>query len=310
MPITPSLYADKILTNASVAYRNMNYIAEILAPVMLVDNRTGIYFVYDKSNLRVDNDVRTGKSNTPVVDFGMTKANFGPLTEHALKSGIEKDEMDEFQDPYDPKIDHTNTVTDRMLLNKEYALATVMSSTSIVTQNVTLSGGSQWDDYANSTPIEDIKVAFNTVLQKGAMRPNTFACSWRVWTTLVNHPEIVDRIKYSQLGVTTEQLFAQIIGVKNVVIGDAVYNSANQGQADNLQYVWGLNAWLMFVPPKPALRSIAAFYTLVLKNGRYVDSWVEMDPKVTWVRVNDYYNQKLIAVESIYLINAACSSNA
>ncbi len=306
MPTISSVYTDQILTNISVAYRNAEYIAETLAPVIFVPKRTGLYFVYDKANLRVENDVRTGKAGTPVVDFGLTKSSYGPLTEHALKSGIEKDEMDEYSDPYDPMTDHTNTVSDRLLLNKEYALSTTMSSTAVITQNVTKSGTGQWSDYANSDPFTDIQTGIDNVVKQGVMRPNTLVLSYPVWSKLKNHPDLIERIKYTNAsGTLTTDALATLFDLDQVIIGKAVYNTAREGQTSSLDYVWGKNAWVMYIPNAPALRSLASFYTLVLQNGRYVDRWFEYDNKVTWVRGNDYYNQKLIAVEGVYLIKNA-----
>jgi hypothetical protein len=298
-------YVDTLLTNISVQFRNTQFVAETIAPVLFVDHRTGLYFVYDTANLRQENDLRSGKSGTAVVDFGLTKTQYGPLAEHALKSGIEKDEMDEFANPYDPKIDHTNTVSDRMLLNKEIALATVMASTAVITQNQTNSGGQQWSDYANSDPFGDIQGAIDTVLENALMPANTLVLGYQVWSKLKNHPDLIDRVKYTQFGKMSTDALAALFDLDQVIIAKAVYNTAAEGLTPSNAFVWGKNAWVMYVPPTPALRSPAAFYTLVLKNGRYVDSWYDFDPKVTWIRVNDYYNQHLIAAQAVYLIKAA-----
>jgi len=305
MPGIANTYVDKALTNVSVKYTNEEYVADRVFPVMEVDKKTGIYYEYDKSNLRKEDSRRVGSAKTAEVDREMVKRNYGPLEEHALKTGVTKDELDNYDSPLNPFIDATEHVTEKLMIEKEVDLATDLANTAIVTQNNTLSGTSQWSDYANSNPFANIETALGSVRLGGIKRPNTVLMGQPVWDKIKHHPDFLDRVKWSNRGVLTTEIFADLIGVDNVIVAPAVYNTVDEGQTDSLDYIWGKHLWVMYVTPRPGLKTISAGYHLTLKNGRYIDRWQSQDRKTEYVRANDYYERKIIAAPAIYLIKNA-----
>lgn len=300
-----SVYQDPLLTDVSVRYSNKSLIAEQVFPIVNVPRRTGVYFVYDKANLRSpQSSVRTDLSRANRVKFAMTKTAYGPLLEHALEAGVPKDEADEQDAPLDLKIDATITVTDKILVEKELALAVFMNSTSNITNNTTKSGTSQWSDFTNSTPFVDIQSA-RTGMMQNTVVPNAFVMGQYVWDQLKNHPDLLDRVKYTQLASLTTEILATLFEVSTVLIGNGAYNNSNEGASDSMTYIWPKSAWLMYITPTPGIRQVTGGYTLTLAGGRYVDTWDEQDKKATFVRYNDYYIQKVIAQEAMYLIKNA-----
>jgi len=300
-------YADPVLSEVSIRYSNdpNDFLAEKVFPILPVIKKTGFVFKYDKSNLKSVSSLRTGSSRASRVNYGLTKTAYGPLLEHSLEIDIEKDIMDMYDTPLEPQTDATLTVTEMFELEKEVALAALLATTGTFTQNVTLSGTSQWSDFDNSTPFIDIETGVSTIILNAAKTPNTILMGYHVWSKLKNHPDMLERVKYSQLGVLTESILSDLINIPNILIGKVVQNTAADGQTDAMGFVWGKNAWLLYVSPTPQIRSISAGYTLTLLKGRYVDAWVEIWNKTNFVRVNDYYQQFPVAIEAVYLIAAA-----
>lgn len=307
MPIVANSFADPILTDISIKYANpaAAFVAEQLFPTVQVDKRTGFYFTYDKSNLRNVDSLRTGKSRSNEIDYGLSKTPYGPLLEHSLSAFIENDLLSQADDPLDPRTDATETVTERMLLEKEIDLATTMSDTAIVTQNTTLAGTDQWSDFDNSDPFDDISTAVAEVKSNSLIAPNTLVLSWSVWNKLRNHPDLIDRVKYSDLGRLTTENLQELFDVQSVVIAGASYNNSDEGAADSLDFVFGKHAWLMYISRTPAIRTVTAGYHLQLTNGRVADNWTRDDGKGEYVQVTDYYEAKLVSADSIYLIKNA-----
>lgn len=308
------IYIPQALTNMSQQYRNPDdaFIQDTLAPVLMVERKTGKYAYYTKSNLRIPtNDKRTGKQKTPETDMNVEWKSYDTLQEHALKEGLEKDVLEQYLNPLDPMMDATRNIMDKMQLRREYDLATTLSNTSVVTQYS--SPSVQWNASTGAgSPIIDISTAVSTMLINGLRTPNTIAMGWQVWLQLANHPDFIDRVKYSQLGMLTTELFADIISrasgiqITKVVIGKAVYDSSAEqvppaGTTSN-GFIWGKHLWLAYVTPNPSLREVNGMYTFVLRNGRYVDGWPTLDRKTTWIRVNDYYNQFLVGPEAFYFL--------
>jgi hypothetical protein len=302
-PTLQDIRYDPILSNVSVAYKNEEYIAERILPVVKVAHPTGKYFVYDTSKFRKEQSLRGMGSSTNEVDYGISQSTAFVIKEHALKEIVPDELVEQSPAPLGPEIDATENVTEKLLVEKEYDLATYMQSTSNLTNYVTLSGTDQWSDYVNSDPIDDIRTGKAAVHAKIFKEPNTLVLGKQVYDKLVDHPDIIDRIKYSALGVATTDLLARIFDVSNVIIAGAGYESANEGQSSSMAYIWGKYAWLLYVTPRPAIRAISFGYHFVDKV-KAVDKWYDKDKKGTFVRVTDRYTREIVSVDCAYLLTA------
>ncbi len=305
MPAQADVFQDPLLTNISVKFTNTEYIAEQIFPTVKVAKKTGNYFVYDKDNLRVDDDERASGTRANRINWNLTKASYGPLVEHSLEGDIPYEIRDAADSPLDIRTDTTLAVTEKVWLRKEKKLATDLANTAKITQNITLSGTDQWSDYSNSDPFDDVQTAKNTIQLNGLMAPNTLIISYEVFAKLIHHPDLIERIKYSQKAVLTEELLASVFQVERVIVGKAVENTAKENQTAVMAYVWGKHAVLAFITPSPGIRKLSFGYHLQLTNGRVVDRWDEPAVKTEFVRVTDYFEPKIIAVEAAYLIKNA-----
>ena len=119
---------------------------------------------------------------------------------------------------------------------------------------------------------------------------------------LAEHPQIIERVKYSQLGVLTSELLARVFQVETILIGEAGYNSANEGQTDAMSYIWGKHAILAYIAPQVRMKQVTLGYTFTYSQ-RLVKRWRDEDREGTYVRVgNDNYVQAIVAVGAGYLI--------
>ncbi len=302
-PSSQDIRIDPVLSNISIAYKNEDYIAEQVLPVIPTTTRTGKYFKYDTSKFRREQSLRAMGAPAKEVDYGVAISTPFVVLDHALKELVPDELKEQAPSPLSPEIDATENVTEKLLIEKEYDLADYMKSTANLTNNTTLSGTSQWSDYANSDPVKDIKTGKKTVHSKIFKEPNTLILGKEVYDTLLDHPDIIDRIKYRS-DVATADILARIFGVERVLIGAAGYESAKEGQTSSLAYIWGKNAWLVYVAPRPAIRQISFGYHFQLKN-RVADKWYDKDREGTWVRVHDTYTREIVTVDAAYLIKNA-----
>jgi len=60
-----------------------------------------------------------------------------------------------------------------------------------------------------------------------------------------NHPDILDRVKYTQTGVVTESLIAGVVGVDEVLVASAVRNTAGEGLTESDSFIVGDDALLI-----------------------------------------------------------------
>lgn len=296
---------DPALSNVSIKYTNDSFIADMIFPAFKVSKQTGKYYIYDKANLRVDSTYRAGGSGANEVDIGVAPTGTFSCDDHALKSFVIDEVQDQADAALNPLIDETEALTEKMLLDREKALAALITNTANVTQNVTLATTAQWSDYSNSDPVGDVRTARTTIHKNTFKKPNTLILGKEVWDMLAEHPQIIERVKYSQLGIITEELIARLFQVEKVLVGEAGSNTAKEGQTDALAYVWGKNAILAYINPKITLK-ILTFGLTFTYSQRKVKRWRDEDREGTFVRIgNDNYVQKIIAVAAGYLIKNA-----
>jgi hypothetical protein len=125
------------------------------------------------------------------------------------------------------------------------------------------------------------------------------AASYRV---LKSHPKLLERIKYSQLGVVTVELMKIIFGVENISVGEAIYVNAGGTFID----IWGDNvvlAWSTITPAQNRTFYEPSFgYTLQKKGMPEVDKYVAQGGKLSMVRNTDIFLPKIVGAEAGYLI--------
>ena len=309
-PIRTQVYIDPLLSDVSIAYQNPGYVSDIIFPEVQVKHRTGKFFKYDKSKFRIANDLRAPGERSSRVTYGLSVTTYGPLQEHSLEQDIPDEDREEVMDPLSLDQDATENLTERILLRKDYDAYTILTTAATGYTNdsngyTTLSGSSQWSDYANSNPIEDIRIGKDLVKARIMKMPNTLLMGYEVFSKLINHPQILERIKYSQLGVVTADLMAKVFNVDRILIAEAEQNTSNEADAsDTMSYLFGKNAWLLYITPRPGVRTVSYGYTL-RQGARKVMSWREDPIETDFIKVKDVYQHMVMAIEAAYRIVTA-----
>jgi hypothetical protein len=164
-----------------------------------------------------------------------------------------------------PDIDGTEYVADALLRYKEKLIA-----------DKTTGGSGLWVYSATpsvawtadtSDPFGDIDTAINGVVSVTGVIPNVAVMSWDVWRNLRQHPDFLDRVKYTRPGARLEPSdLGAWFGFTKVLVGSAVIDSALEGATASQSYIWGDQFWCGYVPQVPSLRTPAAGYVLQWGN--------------------------------------------
>lgn len=307
MPEVSQVHIDAALTNVAVAYSNPNFVADLIAPPVAVRRQSDRYFIYDaaRDRLRSSNDRRAPGTEANQVDFALSNENYY-CEDHALESVIPDEERENADPPIQPEIDRAEFLTDKILLNKEIDLAgKILTGGSIPGE--TLSGTDQWSDYANSDPVAEVEEHKADIQEAVQIVPNTLVLGYDVYAKVRLHPKVTDRTQYMQLGTAGPDELSKLFDVERVLVARALKNTASPGQAASLSYVWGKNAFLCYVPPRPALKRVAFAHSFVWTmapgsvSGHVVEVWRDNHRKSDMIRVQRYYDQKVIAPGALYL---------
>ena len=275
-PQLNQVHVNRPLTNISQAYMQdaSDYIADKIFPVVPVLKQSDRYFVYTKGDW-FRNEAQQRAPGTESAGSGYSLDNtpsyYAPV--YALHKDVDPQIRANSDDPLNADRDATLWTTHRIMLTREILVASTVLATSTWTGSTTtgdITPSPQWD-LANSTPLEDIEKQIWSVKQQTGRFPNRFVLGPRVWEVLKNHDEIVQRIKYTQRGITTPELLASLIappGVPDfqVLVAAAVYNTANQGAADDFQFIAPTkDALLLYAEPEPGI---------MVPSAGYIFTWV------------------------------------
>lgn len=302
------LYLDAALSGVANAWFNQeqDFVANKLMPTVTVKKPTFKVAQYGKENLYIpSNSLRTGDAKTKSVNFTRQFVDGQPLAEHSLKDAVYKDDYQQTDDPFEPESDTVENILSVMELIDEKAMVDLMTSTSNITNNTTLSGTSQWSDLEHSSPIKDITTGVNASLWVDF---NTLVIGRNDYNTLINHPEIRDYLKWTQPGgVTYDQLLSVFapFGIRQILIGKSRANLATEGQSDNVQRLWKGDVLLAYVTDRPGRKQVNGGYKFQLEGAREVTKEAINDPPKSEIIVRDYYNYQLLLPEAYYLIKTA-----
>lgn len=306
---------DPILTNLAKAYVNDTYVAEEFLPSTRVATQSGKHWIYDKGRFRPSKNggVRAQGANSEEVRLNFTTGDPYFAEDHAKKVFVTDEDVKNAQATgLDPFADATEHVTDIQLVDREIEAASILTSTGNYSGGNTtaLSGTDRWDDPANSTPIEDVHSWIQTIHSKLFVRANRILIPRQVFTVLQDHPDFLERAKYTQLGVVTTDLLARIWDVDKVVIAGAGKNTATAGQTDSMGYIWGKNVVLAYVDPSAARKVLTfgrtySWQEAIVQRLRGTD---EEDRRGTYVRRGDhYYDQKVVSTDAGFLAQTVIS---
>jgi len=309
-----SVYTSVPLTKLSLAYRNPRYIAEMVAPTVQVVKDSGKIYSYSADNLRIVNTYRAVGGRPNIVETTVSSADHYVLEDHVLGEYIPEEVIENQESPINARVDVTEALIDRIWVDKEKALADVITNTSNITNNTTLSGTSQWSDYVNSDPITNIKDSISTIRTACGKMPNSMIIAWDVLNTLLFHPDMKDYFPGAP-AITKQMLqdsLPRIFGLQQLLVGEALYNNANLGASDSLADIWTKDVVVAYIESSPSLKSQTFAATYQNKAPRRVEVLAQgqggletVQRKSEYLQVSDKYDQVLVNELCAYLIEAA-----
>jgi hypothetical protein len=268
-------HIDKALTQMSVKYMQdpSNFIADQVFPQVGVMKQSDRYFMYEKEDwFRDDAKERALGTESAGGDYDVDNTPTYFCKKYAYHKDVFEEDRVNSDDPLTPDEDAVDFVVDKIKLNKENNWANKYFKAGVWAQD--LSGASTasaghpvfWDNYSTSDPIKDIADMATNMSQLTGKRPNTLTIGRRVYDALRQHPDILDRIKFTQKGVITLDLLATLFDVERILVANAIQNVAAKGQAADMKFILGNNALLTYAPPAPKLKTASAGYTFVWKG--------------------------------------------
>lgn len=297
---------DPILTTVVQGYRHPEHVGFALFPRVTTRVSGGKVIEFGRESFKLYNTARAPGGAVKRVQFGYEGKPYS-IENHALDALVPREHQREAEEV--PSIDlATEAVTgvmDIMSLYLEYQQAQLARNAANYdnANKVALSGTDRFNDYDQSQPIQVIEAARAAVRAKVGLYPNTLLMGAKVFDFLKHHPQIVDKIKYTQTGVLTESLLASIFSIGRVVVGGAVAVNEDGEQFD----IWGTDMVLAYVPTTiTGMRQPSYGYTYTMDGHPLVETPDWDKTHRSWVYGMSYERAPVLSgIQSGYLIQTA-----
>lgn len=298
---------DPVLTNILVGYMQDQdrFIASKIFPFVPVEKQSFTYYAFSKKYWFLDEI----KSRAPGGHFPRSGYGVETATGFANMFGLEHPIADEArannQTPMDLERAGLQWLAQQSLIRKERQFAADFMANSVwgTTDN---NSTTDWDDFTNGDPVNDVLTARRTISNNTGFDGNTMTLGYIVHQALMNHPDIIDRVKYVQAATlaNVEGALAAAFGVANYWVGKASFNSANEGQTFSASAIIDDDCLVCYCTPTPGIMTASCGYTFGWQGGGgqgSILSYREAQTKSDVLQHSEAWDQKAVATDVGYL---------
>ncbi len=278
-PTVQQVHIDRFLTNMAIRYAQDAdvFIADKVFPVIPVLKASDYYLKFPKGYFQRDEmKERAMGGRPPRAGYEIEKERYS-CTEWSLEHTIDDRERENADIPIEPDLRGTELLTEQALIHrdKEWVEAFFKASVwSTEYEGVTgASSGTKFTKFSNyeaegtteykSKPVRFFDEVATEMRKKTGRRPNKLVLGAKTYYILKNHPEVVERIKYtiSPPAVVTPGILAGLFDVEEVLVAEAIYNTAAEGKTTSTAFIANETSWLMtYSAPAPSIQRPSAGY--------------------------------------------------
>lgn len=284
-PVKGDIHVNRPLTQISIAYMQdvSGFVADRVFPNIPVNNQTDLFFKYDRADFWRDQY----KKRAPGTQSAGSGWKIDTDNYRADVWALHKDVSDQLRGNEDSPLsfdrDSTLWLGEQAMISREVNWAAAFFTTSIWTGidgtlgDITGVPGTpstnevvQWND-ADSTPIEDVTEQATNIQRRTGKRPQKLVIGREVWDQLKNHPDIVDRIKFSG-GVSntvpanvSKEAVAILMELDEVMVMEGIQATSDENEDFEgslvTAFIAGKRALLVYAAPAASILTPSGGYT-------------------------------------------------
>jgi len=275
-----------------------------LAPIFRTAEPSSTYPVFGKENFLNMPVLKQRAPGTPYQRSGIALS----ADQYAVKQyGHETPVPDEWRKKYARQIDADRAAINRnastILYNHELRVKALFTSNAI--SNAT--PATKWDA-ANSDPVADVKAAVAVVELASGIRPNTITIPQAVIDKLALNAKI--RAIYPKYdGPISAEMIRAAFELPTLLIAGGKHNTANEGQAMSIDYLWADDVIISVTNPGQDLEAPNAARTFLWdvpgesgggEAGSYVETYRDDNIKSDIQRSQHSTDEKLCGASLAY----------
>ena len=268
-PTLSEVHVNRPLTDLSIAYLQRRvFLANDVFPIVPVAKKSDSYFTYPISTFRKARAQKRAAGAAAVrMGYSVSTSNYS-CDRDALAHDIPDPIRANADQPLNLDREAMEFLTMGLMLTREVNWCSTFFTTSTWTGSSTgsdITVSPTWD-VDTSTPIEDVQTEIRAIEQNTGLSPNRLVLGRKAFDDLTNHPDILDRIKYSSSpgspAMANEAALAALFGVERVLVARASRDTSADGTAASNSFIANTrSALLVYAAPTPGIMTPSGGYT-------------------------------------------------
>jgi hypothetical protein len=221
------------------------YIGMQVFPVIDVASQAGNFGKIPLDQLLQNRDTkRAPGSGYARGNFTFTPASYA-TEEHGAEEPVDEREARMYAEYFDAELISTRRAMHAVLKNAEQRIAdAVFNTTTWTGASLYTDITTPWTTVATATPLVDVDAAVNKVYDNSGLWPNALIINRKVFRTLRNVREIIERIESSGAGSSslaeniTARMLATAFDLDYVIVAGGSKNTADEGQTAAVGQLW------------------------------------------------------------------------
>jgi len=260
---------EPVLNNLLIGYRQAadDFVASKVFPGVSVPHDSGTYYIFDKRYWFSDAMKRRAPGGDfATADFGTSSGTYSTI-QWALSFVLADEVRANSLVPMDLETAAIQWLALKSLIRKEIAFSTDFMATSVWGTDGSVTA--KFSDYAASDPVTDILAAKRTIRANTGANANMAVCGEIVEHRLLNHPDLIDRMKYQQVASmgNVQATLGSALGL-DLVVGRASYNATNEYTAmTSGTAIIDDDILICYSAPAPGIFTASAGYTFYWPGG-------------------------------------------
>ena len=276
-------------------------IARDILPILNVGKEAATISVTRRENANIPETKHANGTAYGRVELYMEDMPYA-CVDHGLEGQVTDRDRAKFADDFDAELEKTAAVKVKMLLAREKRVKNLIFNTTTWTGTAlyTDNSGSPWDNIATDI-IDQIGKAKEKVRLNTGVPANALIIGEAAMQNMLKNTKIIAR--FPGTAVITEAILraamAAIFGLQDLIVGQAAYNSADEGLAASMTDMWGddyamvaaLGAEGMPMSEPQLGRTI--LWQSFISDIEYVESYREEQTKSDIIRVEHSVDEKV-----------------
>jgi len=304
MPKRASIHIDAPLSNLAVQYRNLQFVADMVFPIVPVVKESDKYYIFGREELKEVDTHRAVGTASNEIDWDVTTGSYS-AEEYSLRKLLADRTVRNADAPIRPRITTMNKLMRLIMLGYEKRVMNLVTGSALASyrSNPTI----KWD--GTSPTIEsDVDTAKASVRLNAGVEPNRILMNDQVKDVVKRDSTVRNLIRYTIQGSAGQELLVNgdlppVLWNLAVTLAMAAEDTAKKGATASISRIWPDDVLVWYAEPSPSLEALSLGYTFRVIGGSVVKTWRDEERDGEMIQPSIIQAEKMVATAAGYLLD-------